>query len=236
MKLITVLTTADYHNAILEHHYEVMPEPLPVPITKGKRGKWVIDTFTLTAADVRRDNLRNYFSKEAELMCKPGTYTRLLDMKAIDKVVMSNTPMEVRTNRDFIRAATGRVLISGLGLGMALKAVLDKPEVEFVKVIEIDEDLIQLVGPGFKKEIDEGRLVIVNADAFAYKPELGEKYDVAWHDIWSTIDDGNLVEMGRLKRKWAKRIPLQLCWAQKLCQRMKRSSWGNSRVPGFLFG
>jgi hypothetical protein len=227
-------TVKECHDAILEHAYEVMPDPLPVPIRHGTRGMWVINTFTLSASQVRRYNLADYFNGMPESMVKPGTYTRLVHTGR-NKVVMSNTPMEVITNMPFIKEAKGRVLISGLGLGMALKAVLAKPYVTFVKVIEIDRDLIDLITSGaFTREMLTGRLQIVHADALTYKPAPDEKYDVAWHDIWDEIDDENLAQMGQLKRKWSRRIPLQMCWAQDLCQRMKRRA-GTQRIPAFFF-
>jgi hypothetical protein len=227
------------HDGILRDHYERAPKPLPVPIKKGKLGRWVIDTFTLKDSDVRRNNLACYWSGQSFLICPPGTYTRLVRLqpeKAVDKhvIVMSNTPMEVRTNMAFIEAAKGRVLISGLGLGMALKAALDKPDVHYVKVLEIDNDLIELVGHAFERDLRNGRLMIEQADALSYQPGKDERYDVAWHDIWDTISDENLPQMAVLTRKWQHRVPLQLCWARDECRRMKRQT-GRMLLPSFLF-
>lgn len=194
-----------------------LPDPLPVPVTAGKRGPWSISTFKLTHDDVRLENLRAVINGDPEQACKPGTYTRLHHKQR--GIVMSNTPMEVRTNSAFIRLAHGSVLINGLGLGMVLRAVLSKPEVLHVVVYEIDQDVIELVSPGFKKELKSGRLSIFKEDCFAYKPERGECYDVAWHDVWDTIDIDNLPQMRALKRKWARRVGRQLCWAEDICLR-----------------
>lgn len=237
MSSLDFSTRVKVHDAILEGIYESMPNPLPVPITKGKMGRWTIDTFKLTAMQVRAENLANYFNGEQIMMVKPGTYTRLIRTgpKGTGTIVMSNTPMEVRTNAPFIKAAKGRVLISGLGLGMALKAVLAKPDVTSVKVIEIDGDLIHLITSGaFTRELLTGRLVIEQADALAYKPAKDERYDVAWHDIWDEIDDDNLAQMAQLTRKWQHRIPLQLCWAKEQCQKMKRQV-NQRHLPAWLF-
>jgi hypothetical protein len=56
----------------------------------------------------------------------PGRYMRLMRGK---KVIMSNTPGEIRDLDEFRRRATGDVLINGLGLGVAVHTALAKPEV-----------------------------------------------------------------------------------------------------------
>lgn len=62
-----------------------------------------------------------------------GRYARLL---VRGELLMSDTPYERRTNRAIVEAATGRVLIAGLGLGMVLTAILQKRDVSDVVVVE----------------------------------------------------------------------------------------------------
>ncbi|MCV5648158.1 hypothetical protein OFN55_36090, partial [Escherichia coli] len=80
----------------------------------------------------------------------PGRYRRLSNGW---DVVMSNTPMEIRTCQDFIERATGRVLINGLGLGMVLHAILQKDDVTHVTVIEKEQDVINLVAASFATDL-----------------------------------------------------------------------------------
>lgn len=69
---------------------------------------------------------------------------------------MFNTNMEINTHLTAIDVAHGNVLVTGLGLGMFLTAILQKPELKSITVIEQSEEVIQLVAPYFqgKKSYD----------------------------------------------------------------------------------
>ena len=82
---------------------------------------------------------------------------------------MSTTPFEQRTNRTAFYDATGRVLINGLGLGMLLAAILRKPDVKRVRVIEHDADVIALVGPTFAT--DERVKSLTSARSITNRPK-----------------------------------------------------------------
>jgi hypothetical protein len=129
---------------------------------------------------------------------------------------MSDTPAEMRDHREAARRAHGSCLINGLGLGMILAAVLRKPDVTDVTVVEFDADVIALVGPTYDAD---PRLTIVNADAFTYQPPPGRRYAMAWHDIWSGIAATNLVSMAVLMRKYEPIADWQGCWAEDLSMR-----------------
>lgn len=181
-------------------------------VQDGKKGEWSIETFNVEEEDALFSRSRNGINA-----VPAGTYKRLLRKNT---VVMSNTPMEIRTNRAFIRAARGNVLINGLGMGMVLESVLKKPEVESVTVIELSQDLIDLVSPYFA---NEEKLKIIQASAFDYKPEKGAYFDTVWHDIWDYISEDNLKEMATLHRKYGKRCDWQGSWAKAECQILKRN-------------
>jgi hypothetical protein len=104
-----------------------------LPVKDGKSGSWTLDTFTITENDAERLAIRADFSGNQDEFIPAGEYRRL---SYNSDVVMSNTPMEIRTCMDFIERATGHVLINGLGLGMVLNAVLMKADVTHVTVIE----------------------------------------------------------------------------------------------------
>jgi hypothetical protein len=123
-----------------------------------------------------------------------GDYTRLCVNGVL---MMSNTPMEERTNRDVVRFSHGKVLIAGLGIGMILTEILEKKEVESVTVIEKYNDVISLVAPSF----DSPKLKIINADIINWKPEKGEVYDTIYFDIWPDICVDNLEEIKTLHLK-----------------------------------
>lgn len=79
--------------------------------------------------------------------------------------IMSDTPSEIREHKMAIEDATGDVVITGLGLGCIVSALLAKPDVNTITVVEIDRDVIALTGPYYA---DEPRVTIVNADAIAF--------------------------------------------------------------------
>jgi spermidine synthase len=126
----------------------------------------------------------------------PGTITRLL---INGEIMMSDTPMEKNSNFHVVRRAKGHVFIAGLGLGMILWPILAKPEVLRVVVVEMNPDVINLVGPHTPKD---PRLTIVQADAFAYKPTT--KFDVIYFDIWPSTTTDNLPEMAKLHRRYGR--------------------------------
>jgi hypothetical protein len=192
-----------------------------VTVPDGQKGDWRVSTFTVLP---EKDNLGLFMSNfrairdgNAFAVVHPGTYKRLTHKTR--GVIMSNTPMEVRTNIDAYFAAKGRVLINGLGLGMLLEGILHKPDVTYVRVIEAEQDVIDLVGPHFA---NDPRVEIVKADAYTYKPAKGEKFDYVWHDIWDEISADNLPKMATLNRKYARAAEAQGTWSREQVRRMER--------------
>lgn len=180
-----------------------------VPDSKSPCGNVIIESFTITEEDA---SFSNAFSHHPTFNVKAGEFKRLV----IDgETVMSNTPMEVKTNRQFVSAAKGQVLINGLGLGMVLEQLLAKEEVEHITVIEIDPRVIELVA---KHYADEPKVTIIEHDAMTYKPEKGKTYDVVYHDIWTFISADNLKDMKTLHRKYGRRCNWQASWARLWCE------------------
>lgn len=196
-------------------------QAIDVPVPVGVSGEWRIEEFEVV--DDSLGEIRAILKRDPFEHVPPGKYKRL--MRNSD-VIMSNTPMEIETNIDFIRNAKGNVLINGLGMGMVLTAILDKPEVESVTVIESSPDVIALTGPTF---IDHPKLTIINCCAFEYKPPKGKRYDAVWHDIWDYLCGDNVAEMRRLHRKYSRRSEWQGSWGYRIClnllDRANRSGW-----------
>lgn len=192
-----------------------------VIVPDGKSGDWAIESFTVSQKDADLYNLMHLDGKDAYHRVEAGDFKRLVhycEEQEKNEVVMSNTPMEVITNRAAADMATGRVLINGLGLGMILHYILQKPEVTEVVVVEADLDVIVLVAPAF---VNKGHnLTIVHADAFEYEPS--GLFDFVWHDIWTYVSDENLEEMDALESKYAHVAAKQLSWERAGCERMGR--------------
>jgi len=182
-----------------------------VSVPEGQSGIWRIEHFTVTEEQARIDQMRSAFRPGARGVLA-GNYTRLMRGGT---VVMSDTQAEKRDHLWFVRQAQGHVLINALGIGMVLGAVLLKPEVTAVTVVEQSADVIALVGPSYRDQ----RVTIVHADAFTYQPPVGIRYGAVWHDIWDDICADNLPEMHKLHRRYGRRADWQGSWGRGLCER-----------------
>lgn len=182
-----------------------------VSVPEGTCGVWRVEKTTITEEEARFANLRNSFRPGART-CRPGTITKLMRGGTL---VMSDTWDEKRDHSYFVHAAKGSVLIHGLGLGMVLGAVLAKPDVTEVTVVEIAPEVIELVSHVYQ----DPRVTIINADCRMWKPPVGKRYDAVWHDIWDDICADNLDEMKSLHRRFGRRSAWQGSWARGLCER-----------------
>ena len=104
---------------------------------------YTIDTVILTETHVRREQMCTRRDSWMTRGLKAEfPYIRL--KKNGDGIMMSDTPMERNTNRDFIRKANGDVIIFGLGLGLVIIPLLKKENVKSILVVELYQDLIDL--------------------------------------------------------------------------------------------
>jgi len=73
------------------------------------------------------------------------------------------------------------------------------------------------------------RLRIVCADAFTWKPGKDDRWDCAWHDVWTDLCGDNTKGMGQLRRHYGRRVRAwQRCWGEAECKRVNRkdrSAW-----------
>lgn len=197
-----------------------------VDVPEGQSGAWKVSRFAVTPKDEARDQLRAFVSQSGRAV-PVGTYTRLTRGGAL---VMSDTPDEVRDHLEPILKARGRVLVVGLGLGMVAQAVLRKPEVQHLTVVEKSPDVIRLVAPWLRERFEgpvvdgaplfPGRVEIVEADALTWRPPKGARWDVAWFDIWDDITSDNLGEMRTLHRRFGRFAAWKGSWARWWCERL----------------
>jgi hypothetical protein len=183
----------------------------PVAIPEGQRGPWTIRKIYVSEEDARGTAMRAALKGRG--YAPPGSYTQLHHERR--GIVMSDTPDEKRDHLSAVLNAKGHVLINGLGIGMVLSAVLKRPAVDRVTVIEIDPDVAALVGPAYT----DARVQVIVANAFNYRLPKGIRYGAVWHDIWDHICGDNLAEMTRLKRKYGRTADWQGCWCEWECRR-----------------
>lgn len=179
---------------------------IPIRLEDGQIGEAAISHFTIKTVEQGITSFR-----EPHNWVPPGDYVRL---HIGGQLVMSDTPMEWRTNLPIIYAARDHVLINGLGIGMVPTAILRKPQVEKVTIVEKSADVIALVGPS----LNDPRVSIIHADALDYQPPKGVRYGAVWHDIWPSISGDNYPDMKRLHRKYARLADWQGSWCRDKCR------------------
>lgn len=139
-------------------------------LSEGKVGSALLSKFEISSSD--------FYAKIQGI--PSGNYVRLL---VNGELVMSDTNMEKRTNSTFCLKAHGDVLIGGLGIGLILLEVQDKPNVRSITIVEKSKDVIDLVGVQLPLK---NNVRIINADVFTYKPDM--KYNTIYMDIWPSIN------------------------------------------------
>lgn len=169
--------------------------PMANRLTPGKKGVAELSIFEVSREDAEFSRIRAVATQGREQPVPMGKYAKLT---VEGRLMMTDTPMEQRTNLTFLRKARGNVLVAGLGIGMVLEPLLRKPEVDTVLVIEKFQDVIDLVTPSFKKAIANERLHVFNEDIFTFRPNDAWMFDTIYFDIWPTISGDNLPEMERL--------------------------------------
>lgn len=190
-----------------------------------------IERFEVSKFSERLYNMRADYM----MSIREGTYCKLY----VDgELMMSDTPMERRTNLDFINNANGRVLIAGLGLGLIIQNIIEKESVTEVIVIEKYQDVIDLVLP----KIQHPKLKVICADIFEYNVDKKEKYDVIYFDIWADITTDNLTEMKTLSNKFKRSLNKDnsRCWMNSwlkdFLQKKRRKEAREEDVYKSIFG
>lgn len=180
-------------------------------LRNARSGEWAISRVEVSKHHAIMANMRSLRDDGGLFAVRPGKYIRLTS--ETHGIVMSNTPMELATNQRAVSAAFGRVLISGLGLGIVAHSIAHKEDVESVTVIELEPDVIKLVSKSLHPKV-----TVVQGDALSYVPKRGERYDVIYHDIWLDISRRNLPSMRKLMAKWSRRCVWQECWMRREMQ------------------
>ena len=167
----------------------------------------------LAARAFQRENVRDY--------TPPGIYTRMLvklDESDPDyneetggwTCMMSDTLTERVETRQLLNAAQGHVLVAGLGLGMLVHALLERPDIHSVTVLELNPFVIQAVAPTLAKY---GKAVrVIQADARTWEPPAGDnpfswEFDTVLLDIWPVIGDTMHAELRTMRAHYEDLFP-----------------------------
>lgn len=187
-----------------------------VDLPEGKSGDVEIRHFDIEQGAI--EQLREQMRGRG---CPPGRYTGLYRRGYL---WMSDTQAEIRDCLSVfseLRQRGGRVLMNGLGLGMTVKYALSLPNVEHVDVVEIDPDVVDLVGPTYASD----RCTIHLGDAYEMTWPRGTRWTIGWHDVWADICGDNAEGIARLKRMYGRRCDWQSAWAEYEVRRANRCAW-----------
>lgn len=169
-------------------------------IPPGVKGDWEITHFTMTKKEVDFEKMRGMFH--------PGGYREVYDLEPGDyirlthrgQVVMSDTPMEIRTQSREVEQAHGACLVGGLGLGIFILRLQEKPEVTSILVVEKSQEVIDLVTPHLSLS---SKVTILQGDVFDKKVvDRKSRFEFIYFDIWNTICGDHAHDVGKLKRQW----------------------------------
>lgn len=178
-------------------------DKIPAP---QDRGLWYIQRQDLGALWAEKPKLERYlaakgaFDEYPEIPHVMTSLCRWTDdtiYSGQGESVMSDDPMELRKHLPIVLAASGRVLISGLGLGCVVRGLLARPAVTRIDVVEIDPDILTMVAASFN---GEPRVTFRLGDALTCEWPRGTVWDWAWHDIWSETPSTHLVHCHLLAR------------------------------------
>lgn len=139
-----------------------------------------------------------------------------------DGLWMSDLPIEIAQHRREVERFGGRVLIGGLGLGLAVRLLCEREDppplvpngpVDHIVVVEKSEDVINLVG----KHVAHPKVEIVHEDLFTYLKENTTPYfDFAFYDIWKSDGEhtfhSTVVPLRRNSRCVVNRYDRVVCW------------------------
>lgn len=187
-----------------------------VTVPTGQHGTARVERFTVTEEQSAWTALTH-----GDRYCPPGEYTRLL---VDNELWMSDTRAETADHLPFLRVVRAQrahsVLITGLGLGMVLRACLHLPHVDRVDIIELNADVIALVGEHYTQMARQHgvQLRIHHADAhtgISCFDTTVDRFDLAWHDIWKSIGEHDNTTMDRIISQYRPVVAgRQMCWAE----------------------
>ena len=100
-------------------------------------------------------------------------------------LVMIDHIIELQKHLEFVLRASGKVLVTGLGLGCVLRGLLHRGRCSEIVVVERDWSVITLVWPSLRHHAP---LRLVHADARRWAEVTTERFDFAWHDLWADTD------------------------------------------------
>lgn len=124
---------------------------------------------------------------------------------------MSSMPQEIEQHHRQLAGMKGRVLVGGLGLGLAVAILEGVEAITEIVVVEKNSELLQLVG----KFIPKDKTKLLHFDLYEYLKRDRETFDFAFYDIWQSTGEHVLTEhvmpLRRLSQHAVRQDCIQ-CW------------------------
>jgi len=158
------------------------------PATKyplSKNGKAKLSRKPYTRGLYNMEGVRGY---DYFTVKKPIPVTSLIVGK---ETWMIDDPLHWYGMQDLAKAARGKVLVAGLGLGLVIHALEENEAVTTIDAVEIDEDIINLITPLIKMR----KTNIINEDFWLHLHKSKETYDTCILDIW-VYDETDRIKTG----------------------------------------
>lgn len=125
------------------------------------------------------DNRWSPTEGDIEIRIREGRFGKIHEFFINGTYWMGTTPLDMLDHRVLLEAVEGRVLLTGLGLGLGVVFCLNNPKVQRVTVVEKDERVIEIIGNMLK--LDQYPWIeILHSDADTF--EITENYDYAFLD------------------------------------------------------
>jgi len=214
---------------VKKRHYETYQPPFTnmadVHLRARQKGGWHLERITISEGAALRAWVSFVTTGSWGVAhIAPGKFVCLVELSKKERVVMSDTPAERRTNLHFVAQARGHVVIAGLGVGMVIVPLVQTPAVTHLTVVEKERDVIDLVEPGLRRYLGAAasKLDVIHSDVFDFTPSL--KFDTVWFDIWPTIEPKHLTQIASLKRRFGRWYLKENGWMGAWCEGMLREA------------
>jgi len=171
---------------------------LPFRLPTGRSGRFEITTKFHSAGSI----LEVVSFKNSVFMGMKPARVRLMDDTIShhlfeDKVGtwMTSLPQEVEQVTRQIAKAKGRVLLGGLGLGLAVGILVKNENVKNITVVEKSGDVIKLVNRHLPTLFGQRYTMVFEDDIkgfLRYARRFRKKYDFAYYDTWQLTGEHNM--------------------------------------------
>ena len=179
----------------------LMPDNTPEPLTELDHRAIATVIPPLPAGEVDGMVLTHKTFPVVKYFGHTVEYPHRFDVLAEDgRVWMSSVPQEFKHIVELLDALpeTGRIFMSGLGLGVALRMGGDR--IKHAKVVERDPRVVELVWPHIKRDGWELHLSDIEEWLTTYAQAYAGQFDIVYLDTWDSGDSFHLGWINKLRR------------------------------------